>query len=302
MAKKSQTVKDIVQVVVFLLVVGILLTGLVIYPLNRTKVVMGRDNIGDFNPDSLAVNDAEPFLAAGLRVDTFHVEADGLTKLACVYLTGGAFTGDSVRGTVILLHDERTDRTAGLPLASSLVDSGFAVMTFDLRASGLSGGKYHGDGQLEASDLEEIIAYLDIRDRAVRPICAVGWSLGGDAALLAALEEERIDRVVAVNPYLTTGRMIDVYRSERNMLWLPFFRSIFWWWYEIRSSYAVPYRKLDDIRPAASISLVLADAQFLEDRTYERLIELSSPEKLRVIPLPDDESAATDLIVQFLTQ
>ena len=57
MAKMSQTVKEITQVVVFLLVVGILILVFVIYPLNRTKAILARPDIGDFNPDSLPPND-----------------------------------------------------------------------------------------------------------------------------------------------------------------------------------------------------------------------------------------------------
>ncbi len=300
MARMSQTVKEILQLVLFLLIIGVLLTFLVIYPLNRTKAIMARDDIDDFNVDSLPLNDPALFVQAGLFADTFTVEPDAVTSLACLYLTKARGGADSVRGTAILLHDERLDRTSMLQLSSVLADSGFAVVVYDQRATGLSGSKYHGDGQLEATDLEEVIPYLEIRERAIRPIWIVGRSLGADAGLLAALEEERIEGVVAIDPYLTTTRMLDSLRTEHETLWIPFFRTIFWWWYEIRSSYAVPYRTTDDIRAVRCRTLVLTSPDRLNDVEILRLKELSEASTLEIETLPSDDATLIDTIVRFM--
>jgi len=300
MAKKSQTVKEILQVVIFLIVVGILLTAFVIYPLNRTRVIMGRTDLDSYDADSLPLNDPAAFIEAGLKVDTFHVESDALTSLACLYIEQAAVANDSVRGTVFLLHDERHDRTAMIPLARLMSDSGYSVVVYDQRATGLSGTKYHGDGQLEAGDLQELIAHLEIRGRAVRPILVVGESIGAEAALLAAREESRIDQVVAINPFLSTTRMIDIYRTEFDSYWLPFFRTVFWWWYDIRSGYAASYRSADDIRSVGCPTLLLVNSEYLDDPEIQKLINLSDPNKLTASELPQSETAVLEYVWRFL--
>ena len=300
MAKKSQTVKEILQVVIFLIIVGILLTAFVIYPLSRTRVIMGRVDIDSYNADSLPPNDPSLFIEAGLQVDTFYMEPDALTSLACLYIEPVTDANDSVRGTVFLLHDERHDRTSMIPLARLMSDSGHSVVVYDQRASGLSGAKYHGDGQLEAGDLQELIAHLEIRGRAIRPISVVGESVGAEAALLAAREESRIDQVVAISPFLSTTRMIDTYRTEFDTYWLPFFRTVFWWWYEIRSGYAASYRSADDIRPVGCPTLLLVKSEYLDDPEIQKLINLSDPNKLTTSELPQSETVLLEYVTRFL--
>jgi hypothetical protein len=300
MAKKSQTLKEILQIVIFLIVVGVLLTSFVIYPLNRTRAIMGRADIDSYNADSLPPNDPSLFIEAGLKVDTFLMEPDALTSLACLYIEPVKDANDSVRGTVFLLHDERHDRASMIPLARLMSDSGYAVVVYDQRASGLSGAKYHGDGQLEAGDLQELIAHLEIRGRAIRPISVVGESIGAEAALLASREESRIDRVVAISPFLSTTRMIDIYRTEFDTYWLPFFRTLFWWWYDIRSGYAASYRSADDIRPVGCPTFLLVTSEDLDDPEIQKLINLSDPDKLSTSELPQSETVLLEYVTRFL--
>jgi fermentation-respiration switch protein FrsA (DUF1100 family) len=261
-------------------------------------------DIDNYEPDSLAANDAAPFIEAGLTVDTFRVETDGLTQLACLSVIPSVDSvSDSThlpRGTAILLHDDHEDRNSLIGFAGRLVDSGYAVIVYDQRASGVSTGKYHGDGQHEADDLIALLAYLDLRELLYHPVTAVGFSLGGDAALLASLEEQRLDRVVAVSPYLTCRRMIDQRRAELDSYWIPFFRTIMWWWYQIRSGYATSYRVLDDIEPVGMPTLVLAGADQIGGPEVSRLKEVSDPAGLTLIERPSDLSACQDEIVAYL--
>jgi pimeloyl-ACP methyl ester carboxylesterase len=303
MSKKSQTIKDITQIVVFLLVVAILLTAFVIYPLNRTKAIMARQDLEKYNSDSLPANDAAVFTDAGLTADTFRIEADGLTSLACVRLIPDtlAAPGATPLGTAILLSDEHSDRKSMLPLAKTLVNAaGIAVITYDQRATGLSGGQYRSDGQREAADLLEVISYLEIRGRLVHPVTVVGRSIGAEAAILASREESRIDAVAAITPYLTTVRMIDQYRRDHDTYWLPFFRTIFWWWYDIRSSYAADMRTIDDIQGVTVSTLVLAPPEMLAEPDFVKLAELSDKAKLRTALLPASEDALNQEILRFV--
>jgi pimeloyl-ACP methyl ester carboxylesterase len=304
MAKMNQTFKEILQIVIFLLVVGIIVMVAVIYPLNRTKALMARPNADDFEPDSLALNDPAPFVEVGLVADTFRIDADGVTQVAGAILSlapdsTGEVSDQPVRGTAILLHDERQDRTAMIPLARTLAASGLGVVVYDQRASGLSTGRYHGEGWYEASDLEEIVAYLDIRGKLIHPVTVVGRSLGAEAGLLASVDEQRIDGVVAILPYLSTDRMINVLRVEHDAYWIPFFRTLFWWWYEMRSSYAAPYRTIDEIQPVGCRTLILTDTESLEEPEFARIAEVSDPELLETAVLTEDETVLHETIRAF---
>jgi len=305
MAKMNQTFKEILQIVIFLLVVGIILVVAVVYPLNRTKAMMARPNADDFDPDSLVLNDPALFVEAGLVADTFRIDADGLTMLSGAVLsptpdTTGQIPAEPVWGTAILVHDERQDRASMIPLAQQLIGSGLSVVVYDQRACGFSTGLYHGEGQYEASDLEEIVAYLDIRDQLIHPVTVIGRSLGAEAGLLASLEEKRIDGVVAIMPYLSTKRMIDVLRVEHDAYWIPFFRTLFWWWYEMRSSYAAPYRTIEDIQPVGCRTLVLTQAECLEEPEFIRLKEVSDAGLLEGAVLIDDDETLRETILHFM--
>ncbi len=287
--KLSRQAKEIIQIVVFLVVVGTLVFFYAIYPLTRTKAAMGRPDIENYVEDSLVTNDPALFAEAGLPFDTFRVDADGLTNLACMYIEAQPDTGASPRGTVCLLHDDGETRDSMLTLSQLFHDSGYAVIAYDQRASGRSTGRYRGEGAYEAADLEEVIRYLDLREKIPHPFIVIGYATGGDAAILAAQEEERIDGVAAVKPYLTTNRWLDKLKAQHDMLWFPFFRTMMWWWYDIRSSYAAPYREIDDIEPVASPTLVFLPEDSYQDPEIEKLQEISGSDLLPLIRLPDSD-------------
>ncbi len=299
MARMSRQLKEIIQTVAVLLVVAILVVVYAIYPMGRVKASMGRVDIDDYNRDSIPLNDATAYLEAGLAPDTFSIETDGWTTLACLILTPTVDSSNPVAGTAFLLHEETGDRDAMLPLARVLVDSGYAVVVYDQRACGRSTGRFHGDGQLEAGDLQEILSYLDLRERIVHPVVVVGGQLGADAALLASQQEQRIDAVVAMSPYLTTDRMLDVLKVRHGMFWFPFFRTIMWWWYGIRSSYAVDYRQLDDLRAVGCATLLIMTPEALQEREVERLQELSEPGWLDLRTPPTGDSDLYRMILDF---
>lgn len=300
MAKMNQTLKEALQIVVFLLVVGILLMAFVIYPLNRTEAIFARADIEEYNADSLGPNDPAPFAELPASVDTFRVDTDGLTTLAAVYLTPTADSTLSPNGTVLLLHDERTDRNSMIPMAQALLEANYAVCLYDQRASGLSTGGYHSDGELEATDLIELIRYLDIRDKIVHPLVIVGQAAGADAALIAASEEARLNAAVAIEPYITTDRWIKMRTDEHDTYWVPFPQTLYEFWYELRSGYAPEYRRLEDIDAVNCQSLILASSDYLECEEIQALAAASG-DKLQVEPRPADDTALITQVVKFVT-
>lgn len=302
MAKISRQVREIIQIVVFLLIVGAVIYFYAIYPLSKTKAAMGRSDIDTFNKDSLVINDPAPFEEVGLTCDTFRVDADGLTNIAVIYITPTSSDSILQRGTACLLHSEDTTRNALVPLAKALADSGFSVIVYDQRASGRSTGKYHGEGRYEADDFEEIVRYLDIRGKISHPFVVVGYGVGADAVLLVSREEPRIDAVVAIEPYLTTTRWLNILKQKYDMMWIPFFRSIMWWWYNMRSSYAAPYRHLEDLQPVKCPTLLLIPDSLATDTAVVHFKELSEGKGLQTKPLPNSQDELVRMILNLVQE
>lgn len=307
MPRESTSLKDILQIFTFLAVTGLFIGFYVAYPLNRTAALFGRADLESFSPDSLPPNDPTLFAQSGIATDSFSIETDGLTTIAALYLTPktdtkvastGTLTTSS--GTIILIHNERNDRGSMLPLAKELLASGFFVVVYDQRASGFSGGKYHGDGFFEATDLAEIIPWLDIRQRISHPLIAVGFSLGADAALIAARSEVRIDGVIAIEPYLSTDRRLTLLKKEHSSIGIPFFKTVIWWWYDLRSGYESRYTDVDDIEPVASPTLILASQASQKSKEFLRLAELSSPELLSYKDRPETDNKLNNLVTEIL--
>ena len=288
--------------VIFVLVAALLIVTYIVYPMNRTKAVFGRDDVDNYYEDSLEINDPSTWIDSGLLADSFTVEADGLTTLACLYVLPDSSMQDSIRGTVFLLHDNSADRDDMLPLARIATETGYSVVAYDQRASGRSTGSYHGEGQYEATDLEEVIRYLDLRKKIHHPLTIVGFGLGGDAALLNVFEDARIDRIMAINPYLTTERMLTMLKTRHETYWFPLYYTTMWWWYGIRSGYAAPYREVESVQAVACRTLILVGDDVSQDPEVVLLKELSPPELLTVEILPDDETNLAEKIKAFVTQ
>jgi len=297
MAWMSRAVKETVQTVAVLLLVAVLFVLYVIYPLNRTKALMARANVDSYTSESAPANDPSVFLAAGLAADTFWVEADGLTKLACIRVTPRPNSAGEQRGLAVLMHREGLDRSSLLGPAQALADSGVEVILYDQRASGLSTGKYRSDGQLEASDLEAVIGYLEIQGRLRHPLTVVGWGVGGDAAQWAAADEPRINRVIAVEPNLTSERMVQQVLEKNNVMWFPFNQTIFWWWYKIRSGYGMAYRTIEELTPVRCRTIIGLPADRISDPEVKKLIDISPRELLTVAPV--EQIDPVKLIVGF---
>ena len=301
MAKISKQTKEIINIILFFLVVGMLVTFYWVYPLSIAKTGMGRNNLDEYNdlPDTLSElpNEALLWEAAGLKPDTFRVDADGLTTLACLR----CLPEDSSIGTVFLLHNDNQDRDSILWLASAFVQSGYTLLACDQRASGRSSGQYRGGGQYESSDLDELIANIDLRYRLKHPLVAVGFGTGADAVIISAQNESRLDAIVAIEPYLTSTRLLNKLKEQHDMLWFPFFRSVVWWWYEMRSSYAVEYREISDIDEVGAAALLFVAPDDFDDEEVRQIEMISSRSgKLRLEKTPPDNGSLEAIILDFV--
>ncbi len=118
---------------------------------------------------------------------------------------------------------ERDEVVAGIPifaqLAGSLAERGFAVLRYDKRGIGQSGGR-HERATLQdyADDLASAIKWLSNRDDIdPRRITVVGHSEGGAVALLAAERQKRIASIVSIAAPGTTGADL-ILEQQRHVL------------------------------------------------------------------------------------
>jgi dipeptidyl aminopeptidase/acylaminoacyl peptidase len=104
----------------------------------------------------------------------------------------------SARDLLIICHGYAMNRHELLDLAQALRERGHAVLLFDFRAHGSSGGVRSTIGYREAGDIIAAIDWAAAHPAlAGLPIGVAGISMGAAASLLAAAREPRIAAVAA---------------------------------------------------------------------------------------------------------
>lgn len=140
--------------------------------------------------------------------------------------------------TVILVHGFARDRSELLPEARWLVEQGYSALLFDSRAQGLSDGAHISLGYLEAMDVRAAVDFIKGKSPQER-IGAMGYSMGGVAALKAAAEDLRIQAVIAISPFATLRETVNHRLKHMRPL-----ASLIAWWGERMTGL-----RLDDLRP-----------------------------------------------------
>jgi len=99
---------------------------------------------------------------------------------------------------IIICHGVSANKSDFTELAVHLSRRGYAVLLFDFRAHGESGGSRTSLGYHEQEDTLAALSYLKTRDDVdPRRIGIYGFSLGGSTAILAAAKFEGFRAVVA---------------------------------------------------------------------------------------------------------
>ena len=114
---------------------------------------------------------------------------DGVSLAATLYLPDGTPPAGGWPA-VMLFHGLGGTRASMAPIAEGfLVNQGYAVLAYDARGHGASGGLVTLDGPREMADLRAAFAWFTGRsDVSDTQIGAMGISLGGGAVLRAAVE------------------------------------------------------------------------------------------------------------------
>jgi uncharacterized protein len=102
----------------------------------------------------------------------------------------------TLRATIVYLHGTADNRTGAAGLVQRFGPRGFAVVAYDSRAHGESGGDACTYGFYEKRDLRRVLDTIH-----AAPIVLLGASLGAAVALQEAAEDPRAAAIVAVETF-----------------------------------------------------------------------------------------------------
>jgi len=124
---------------------------------------------------------------------------DGVTLAGTLYLPDGTPPAGGWPA-VMLFHGLGGTHASMAPIAQNfLVNQGYAVLAYDARGHGASGGLVTLDGPREMADLREAFQWLTSRpDVSDTNVGAMGFSLGGGAVLRSAVEGVPFKAIVPV--------------------------------------------------------------------------------------------------------
>ena len=145
-----------------------------------------------------------PSLALSYEDVSFTPRGSGLR------LEGWFLPGATGGPAVIFVHGLGSVRSGDDALAVSrrLVDAGYNVLLFDLRAHGSSDGDKVSAGYFEREDVLGAYDYLVSRGFAPGRIGLHGFSLGAATAIMAAARERGMAAVVADSPFAKATDLI----------------------------------------------------------------------------------------------
>jgi len=161
-----------------------------------------------------------------------------------------------------------------------LADAGYSTLMFEHRSCA---GQQPGLGYFEVQDVLGAVDYLDMRPDIDR-IGALGFSAGATALLLAAVEDERIEAVVAMGAmddlrFDTLGRP-----PVKNLYWLGF-REMILWMVEIqmgsRASDLSPMQVVDQISPRPVLFIY---GEYEQDAGWNLNNSASNPRDIWIVP------------------
>ena len=293
----SKKTREIIQTSSVLLLIVLFVAFYIIYPLITVRKMTSRPEADKFkDPEFALKNNDSLFIENGFVPDTFDVATVDNIRLAAAYFRPDSAHFDSLRATAIIIHDIHNDRNSMLPYIQPLLDSGIGVVLYDQRACGLSGGKYHTPGIFEAEDLNQVIVNLKYHDRIIRPLIAVGFGVGADAAMLASEEEMRLDHIIAIDPNLTPNRWITKAKDDWGAFTIPLYKMVYYWWYKKLTGFPYDRYGVDGIQPLNAKTLIIMSEQNSAEDEMERLKEISG-DYLTTAARPDNANSLNDLII-----
>lgn len=175
-----------------------------------------------------------------------------------VRLAGWFVAAREARGTVVLVHGFKTDRSEMIDRVSFLQKARYSVLLYDSRGCGESGGTF-GAGATEDRDIVGAAQYVRSRGAPGSSVITVlGLSLGAGDAILAAAKERNIDGVIADSAWpdqrVQLERMNTLAIGGVPVPLLP---------YEARVVDALTGGHLEDARPRDAVDLIVLPRSIL---------------------------------------
>jgi pimeloyl-ACP methyl ester carboxylesterase len=118
---------------------------------------------------------------------------------------------DRPRGTVLVLHGIRSDKSWFVGQARQIAAEGYRVVLPDLRGHGRSSGDWLSYGVREAPDLAALLDWLEACGRLFPPIGVVGTSYGAAVGIQLAGLDPRIEAVVGIAPFSSLRAVVPGY-------------------------------------------------------------------------------------------
>ncbi|MBN1189662.1 MAG: alpha/beta fold hydrolase [Dehalococcoidales bacterium] len=154
---------------------------------------------------------------------------------------------------IIMVHGEQYHRADPeiemLKIACRLVESGYSVLTFDLRGHGDSEGSMISGGYLETQDLHGAVEFAGTL--GFERIGVLGFSMGAVTALLEAGENVKIDAVVADSSFADLQDMMESEFSQRTHAPSFFLYPLL---FMIKTIYGVDFQAISPIESVAGIA------------------------------------------------
>lgn len=160
--------------------------------------------------------------------------------------------GGSPRGAVVLAHGQGGDRRMTYLIARMYLDLGYAVLAYDQRSSGATGGDFISFGALEKDDMGACVEWL--RAKTGLPKAGVhGMSMGAATAGLYAgspASEGRLAFCVMDSPYESMAKVVRMVSVDQGIP-LPLDYALFWADIATRIEYGFGYADADVRRAQA---------------------------------------------------
>jgi pimeloyl-ACP methyl ester carboxylesterase len=153
----------------------------------------------------------------GLRYESvsFPSRVDQIRLEGWYLLPAPTSASSSAKRPVVVVHGRSSDRQRvtrdhnALPIAAHLVSQGHAVLLFDLRGSGRSGGERFTLGAQEVRDVGGAVDYLDRRGFIADGVSLLSYSMGAATAMLYAPTDPRVRSVVEDSGYGALGDVLE---------------------------------------------------------------------------------------------
>jgi uncharacterized protein len=162
-------------------------------------------------------------------------------------LSGWVISPPQPRGTVVLFHGMRNNRSQTLPRIAFLFEAGYRCVAFDHRGHGVSGGNISSFGYFESRDVEAVLDYVG--NRWPNEFCsALGISMGAAALCFAADRANRLNGCILESLYHDVASAFDNRIGTKFPSWFRRFSSGVIWATERRLGI-----KLAQVTPADHI-------------------------------------------------